>query len=112
MSLSNHSHKTAKEIFDTYANTEGVFVKTRIPLKNMFDSSPVSRSQAKRVCNRLDKFREVLVDFEEVSWMGQGFAHEIFAVFAKRHPEITITPVNMNEDVEKMYNHVRITEST
>ena len=106
MELSNFSHKMAKEVFDAYANIEGGFIKTRIPLKNIFDSSPVSRSQAKRVCNRLENFKEVIVDFEEVSWIGQGFAHQLFVVFAKSHPEIVITPVNMNEDVTKMYHHV------
>ncbi len=108
MELSNFSHKTAKEIFDAYADVDGGFVKTRIPLKNIFDSSPVSRSQAKRVCNRLDRFREVIVDFAEITWMGQGFAHQLFVVFANSHPEIVITPINMNEDVTKMYNHVRL----
>ena len=107
MELSNHSHKTAKEVFDVYANVEGSFVKTVIPLKNIFDSAPVSRSQAKRVCNRLERFKEVIVDFAEIGWMGQGFAHQLFVVFANSHPDILLTPINMNEDVTKMYNHVR-----
>jgi len=107
MALSNFSNKNAKDIFDTFANGDGVFDKTKIPLKNIFDDSPVSRSQAKRVCNRLDSFKEVIVDFEGISWMGQGFAHQLFVVFAKEHPEIRLTPVNMNEDITKMYNHVR-----
>ncbi|MBQ9064143.1 MAG: DUF4325 domain-containing protein [Blautia sp.] len=108
MELSNFSHKTAKEVFDEYADIDGCFIKTSIPLKNIFDSSPVSRSQAKRLCNRLDQFREVVIDFAEISWMGQGFSHQLFVVFANEHPEIVITPVNMNEEVTKMYNHVKM----
>ncbi|MGN0318590.1 MAG: STAS-like domain-containing protein [Lachnospira sp.] len=108
MALSNYSHKTAKEVFDAYANMDGRFVKTIIPLKNIFDSAPVSRSQAKRVCNRLDKFKEVIVDFEDIPWIGQGFAHQLFVVFANNNPDIIITPINMNEDITKMYNHVRM----
>lgn len=107
MSISNFSHKTAKEVFDAYANVDGGFIKTRIPLKNIFDVSPVSRSQAKRVCNRLDKFKEVIVDFDEIVWVGQGFAHQLFVVFANAHPDIVLVPINMNEDVTKMYNHVK-----
>ena len=107
MELSNFSHKEAKEVFDEYANIDGGFVKTKIPLKNIFDASPVSRSQAKRVCNHLDKFKEVIVDFDGISWMGQGFAHQLFVVFANSHTDIVITPVNMNEDITKMYNHVK-----
>lgn len=111
MELSNFSHKTAKEIFDAYSNVDGGFVKTKIPLKNIFDTSPVSRSQAKRICNRLDKFKEVIVDFDEIEWLGQGFAHQLFVVFANSHPVIILTPINMNEDVTKMYNHVKNTNA-
>lgn len=106
MELSNFSHKTAKEVFDAYANVDGGFVKTRIPLKNIFDLSPVSRSQAKRVCNRLDRFKEIVVDFDEITWIGQGFAHQLFVVFANAHPDLVLIPINMNEDVTKMYHHV------
>ena len=106
MSLSNFTQKTAKEIFDEYSNNDGAFATTRIPLKNVFDSAPVSRSQAKRVCNRLDKFEEVILDFKDVPWMGQGFAHQLFVVFGNTHPEVSISTINMNESVESMYNHV------
>lgn len=106
MSLSNFTHKNPQEVFDLYANEDGGFIKTKIPMKNIFDTSPVSRSQAKRVCNRLEKFKEVVIDFEGLQWMGQGFAHQLFVVFAKEHPDIKLVPINMNEDVTKMYNHV------
>lgn len=107
MSLSNFSKKNAKDVFDTYASVDGGFVKTRLPLKNIFDAAPVSRSQAKRICNRLDKFTEILIDFDEIQWTGQAFMHQLFVVFANSHPDITITPINMNEDVLKMLNHVK-----
>lgn len=106
MSVSNYTHKQTYEIFDLYSNVEGGFSKTTIPLKNIFDTSPVSRSQARRVCNRLDKFEEVILDFDSLDWMGQGFAHQIFVIFSKEHPEIKLIPINMNEAITKMYNHV------
>lgn len=106
MSLSNISNKKASEIFDRYTDVEGGFTKTSIPLKNIFDSSPVSRSQAKCLCNRLDRFEEVELDFDGLEWMGQGFAHQLFVVFAREHPAISLLPQNMNAAVEKMYRHV------
>jgi len=105
MSISNFSQKQAYQIFDVYASVDGGFTKTVIPLKNIFDSSPVSRSQARRICNRLDKFEEVILDFDGMEWMGQGFAHQIFVVFQNEHPDIKIKPINMNENVTKMYKH-------
>lgn len=106
MELSNYSNKKAAEIFNLYANADGAFTKTRIPMKNIFDTDPVSRSQARRVCNRLEKFSEVELDFDSVNWMGQGFAHQIFVVFQNEHPEIRLIPQNMGRDVEAMYRHV------
>lgn len=110
MSLSNFTHKNPQEVFDLYANVDGGFVKTKIPLKNIFDTSPVSRSQAKRICNRLERFKEVILDFEGLQWMGQGFAHQLFVVFANAHEDIILVPINMNEDITKMYNHVMSTK--
>lgn len=105
MKLSNFSIKEVKDIFNLYENSSGRFTKTILPLKNIFKTSLVSRSQAKRVCNNLDKFKEVIIDFDEITWMGQGFAHQLFVVFTNQHPETKIIPINMNEDVQKMYNH-------
>lgn len=106
MSLSNFTNRSAREVFDLYSDVDGSFTTTRIPLKNIFDFAPVSRSQAKRLCNRLEKFEEVILDFEDVSWMGQGFAHQLFVVFKNAHPGISIRALNMNESVENMYHHV------
>jgi anti-sigma regulatory factor (Ser/Thr protein kinase)/predicted transcriptional regulator len=109
MALSNFTNKTAGEIFEQYADVDGGFTTTKIPLKNIFDSAPVSRSQAKRICYRLENFEEVILDFENVSWMGQGFAHQIFVVFQNSHPNIKLVAINMNESVSNMYNHVKNT---
>ena len=106
MSLSNFTQKTAREVFDLYSDVDGGFTTTRIPLKNIFESAPVSRSQAKRVCNRLENFEEVILDFDGISWMGQGFAHQMFVVYKNTHPKVNLKPINMNESVENMYNHV------
>ncbi len=106
MKLSNFSNKKLSEVFDMFADVNGSFTKTNIPIKNIFETYPVSRSQAKRLCNRFDKFKEVELDFNEVDEIGQGFAHEIFVVYQNAHPEIKIIPVNMNDGVTRMLNHV------
>ncbi len=106
MSLSNFTHRTVQEVYEGYATVDEGFTKTHIPLKNIFDAAPVSRSQAKRVCYRLNKFTEVVLDFDGITWIGQGFAHQLFVVYPRLHPETKLTPVNMNEAVSNMYFHV------
>ncbi len=106
MSLANNSKKTPQSIFDQYADISGGFTRTAIPLHQVFDSPPVSRSQAKRLEYRLEEFEEITLDFAGLEWMGQGFAHQLFVVFAGEHPNIRLNPVNMVPAVEKMYYHV------
>ncbi len=106
MELSNFTHRRIRDVFDEYSSEDGNFSKTKIPLRSIFDSAPVSRSQAKRLCNRLEQFEEVTIDFDGMDWMGQAFAHQLFVVYQNQHPNMIIKPVNMNEDVELIYKHV------
>lgn len=108
MSLSNISKKDINDVFNEYADADNGLIKTLIPLKNIFEGDPVSRSQAKRVCSRLEQFSEVELDFDGVDFVGQGFAHQIFFVFANAHPEIKLIPINMNDNVRRMYVHVTV----
>lgn len=106
MELSNRTNKVIKDVFDVYSDIDDGFTKTKVPLRQFFDKNPVSRSQAKRVCSRLDRFKEVELDFDGLSWIGQGFAHQLFVVFAKNHPDIKLKPINMCDEIVQMYNHV------
>jgi anti-sigma regulatory factor (Ser/Thr protein kinase) len=107
MRLENETERDSKEVFDMYANVDEGLIRTRIPVREVcLERDPVARSQARRICNRLEEFREVILDFEHVEFMGQGFADELFRVYAVAHPQITLTVVNMIPDVERMIRHV------
>ncbi len=110
MELSNFSKKSTKEVFDLYTDCDDGFSKTYIPLKHFFDSAPVSRSQAKRLCSRLERFKEIEIDFEGIDWMGQGFAHQIFVVYQNQYPNTKLVPLHMSEGVKSMYIHVTNTK--
>ena len=108
MGLVNESNRSLKEVFDMYSSVDGGFTITNIPMKRICDSGyPVSRSQAKRLYFGFDKFEKVILDFKDVDEIGQAFAHELFNVFAKKHPEIELECINANEDINKMINRVR-----
>jgi len=66
------------------------------------DDMLVSRSQAKRLLNRFDRFRVVVLDFEGISEIGQAFADEVFRVFPNFHPTTEICAINANDPVKKM----------
>lgn len=109
MELSNFSKKNLMEVFNMFSNIDGGFTRTHIPIKNIYETYPVSRSQAKRLCHRFEKFQEIELDFEGITEIGQGFAHEIFVVFQNCHKDTKLIPVNLSENVSKMINHVKNT---
>jgi len=104
MQISEKSKTSQQQVFDEYAPAdEFSFSKTVVPVRLAIQGKEnlVSRSQAKRVLSSLDKFKIVLLDFEDVDTIGQAFADEIFRVFARKHPDINISSVNANESVER-----------
>jgi anti-sigma regulatory factor (Ser/Thr protein kinase) len=106
MSINTDSDRTLKSVFDKYAADEDsyTFSKTHVPVSLVRYGSEalVSRSQARRLLARFNRFKEVFLDFEGVAFIGQAFADEIFRVFKNEHPEIEIVWVRANKDVENM----------
>ena len=101
------TERTTKEIFDEYTSDDFVFNKTKITVhlaKDYLGHDFVSRSLAKRILMNVEKFKIIVLDFENIDNIGQGFADEVFRVFKNKNPDITIVPVNMNEEVEFMIN--------
>jgi len=110
MKLNNHSTRTDKQIFDQYSSgDEYGFTKTVVPVRlaQYGDDKLISRSQAKRLLARVDRFRSVLFDFRGVETIGQAFADEIFRVFARAHTDIEIMPINATNQVQQMINAAR-----
>ena len=105
MKLGNHTSRTLKSVFDRFTTGDDFgFTKTVVPvgLARYGDDELVSRSQAKRLIARFERFKVVILDFEGVESIGQAFADEIFRVFAKRFPAIELSEINANADVTRM----------
>ena len=101
------SDRHLNDIFKKYTNLDDNsdygFDKTEIRVK-LFTSGGVhiSRSQARRILTGLDKFKVILLDYENVPLVGQAFADEIYRVFQERYPDIRIENENMSEGVRFM----------
>ncbi|XXQ55797.1 STAS-like domain-containing protein [Xenophilus aerolatus] len=54
--------------------------------------------------DRADKFELVVFDFKNVESVGQAFADQIFRVYAADHPDIQLSPINMNVEVRRTVN--------
>ena len=99
------SDKTAADVYNEFCSSvESGLSKTHVPIRLAQYGSEklVSRSQAKRVLIRFEKFSEVLLDFKSVDFVGQAFADEIFRVFRLEHPDVLMRYANANAQVSKM----------
>lgn len=89
-------------VFAAYT-VDDAFLRSRIVVKLFTHGTEfVSRSEARRLLEGLDQFREVVLDFTEVEAIGQGFADEVLRVWPRRHPETTITWANASRPVSYM----------
>jgi anti-sigma regulatory factor (Ser/Thr protein kinase) len=106
LTIATDSSHTTSEVFQKYATEQDDYAFNRthvlVELSKQGEEQYVSRSQAKRIVSRLDKFKEVVLDFSNVREIGPAFADQIFRVFAMEHPDTHLLPINMSEEVTKM----------
>lgn len=109
MELLTDGDRTLDDVFERFSD-DFQFNKTEVPLLVATlgsDEYLVSRSAARRVVSRLERFRQVMLDFDGVATIGQAFADEIFRVFASSHPESSLVPINMTRAVARMVDRAR-----
>lgn len=106
MMISRNTTRTLRSVFERYSSgpDDYTFERTVVPVRlaRIGEENLISRSQAKRLLQRVDRFRRVVLDFTGVALIGQGFADEVFRVFANAHPEVELSAVNAEPDVRAM----------
>jgi anti-sigma regulatory factor (Ser/Thr protein kinase) len=110
MKLKNNTSRTTNQIFDEFTSGDDFgFTRTVVPVRmaQYGDEKLVSRSQAKRLLERVDRFKTVLFNFKEVEVIGPAFADQVFRVFASEHPLIQLIPINANDIIMQMITNVR-----
>ncbi len=105
--VSRSARRKLTDVFSSFAPEEFEFRFERsLVTVRFYAGEYVSRSEAKRLLARLDQFREVVLDFAGVRSIGQGFADEIFRVFAHAHPGVALKRVNVLPGIEAVIRHV------
>jgi len=110
MQIQKHSPISIADVFNEYTDPDKQpgFHKTTIPVRLMQyeGEALLSRSQAKRLITRFERFLEVILDFSGVTIIGQAFADEVFRVFQTAHPHVHLIPVGCNDNIKRMIAHV------
>ena len=104
LELDRFTDRRLGDVFGRYTSDDSLEFDTTRTVVRLFETGEtfVSRSEAKRLGTRLERFDHVIVDFEGVNEVGQGFVDELFRVWQREHPDVTLTPVNMRPAVEQM----------
>lgn len=107
--MKTHSRRLRKVRHDTATSKEPAFDRTVIPVRlaRLGNENLLSRSQAKSLIDRIDRFRIVELDFTDVPEIGPAFADELFRVFANAHPQVQLVAVRANEEVMRMIKRAR-----
>lgn len=112
MEIAMKSKRTAKQVFDKFSSgpDDYAFAKTVVPVRlaKVGDDNLVSRSQAKRLMQRAERFKTVVLDFSGVASIGQSFADEVFRVFANAHPEVELVPMHAVPQVQQMIRRAEV----
>lgn len=107
MRISLKSERTSTMVYDQFTDApeDFGFSKTIVPMKlaRSGDEQLVSRSQARRLIARFDRFKVVYLDFDGIGEIGQPFADELFRVYARSHLAVELVPRNMTKQVERMW---------
>ena len=92
MTIHPQARQTIEEVFTRFSDDQVRFSRTHVPIQlAMYEGEElISRSQAKRILARFERFKEVMLDFRGVTTIGQAFADEIFRIFRREHPEVLI----------------------
>ncbi len=110
LKLGNHTPRTPNKVFAQYTSGDDFgFTKTVVPVRlaQYGNDNLVSRSQAKRLMARVERFKTVLLDFEGVKSIGQAFADEIFRVFKNQHPDLELLAINADEQIRQMISRAQ-----
>lgn len=112
MGIATDASRTVEAVFAEYSSgpDDYAFARTVVPVRlaKVGDENLVSRSQAKRLMQRVENFRHVVLDFAEVDGIGQAFADEVFRVFANAHPEVELVSVHAVPAVQQMIRRAEV----
>ena len=108
--ISKDTEKSMSSLFHKYSfNPDDILLDTTTIRVKLYEVGVtwISRSQAKKVLNGLEKFKRITFDFAGVDLIGQGFADEIFRVFQIAHPEIELVATNTTSAVQFLIDRAK-----
>jgi anti-sigma regulatory factor (Ser/Thr protein kinase) len=110
--IGRDAQRTVEDVYRPFTDGDLAFTKTKTSIRLFRQGREiVSRSEAKRLLNGLEKFSEVELDFSGIEGIGQGFADEVFRIWQREHPGTSLVPSHTNSAVRFMIERARASSS-
>lgn len=101
--ISTDSARKTETIFGEYTSGFYEFDKTKVLVRlYKMGTLYMSRSQARRIMVGMNEFKNIILDFDHIKSVGQGFADEIFRVWKAHNSQVKIEVINSNENIDFM----------
>jgi hypothetical protein len=100
--IENHPKQKLTSIFKAFQQDASLnfnVTEIKVELSKLGSEKYISRSQAKRILLGLEGFDVIILDFDKVRMIGQGFADEVFRVYQNKFPDKKINYINTNVDI-------------
>ncbi|MFN0008648.1 MAG: STAS-like domain-containing protein [Planctomycetota bacterium] len=92
-------HVSSRRTLGDSLHRPRIEVPVRLALRG--ELSPTSRAAARRLLERLETAGELLLDFTGIPAVGPAFADEIFRVFRRENPGVSLARVGASAAVER-----------
>ena len=110
LEMNSMSNRSLKNTMKEYSVNGGmIFNRTCIPvLLSKLDSEHLfSRSQARRLTQNLDEYKNVCFDFTGLDMVSHSFADEVFRVYQKEKPHQKLEWKNSNIELEELFTNIQ-----
>lgn len=106
-SIKKQTRKNLSILFKEYSNDNLEFDRNTVKVVLSNSDGFISRSQAKRLTNGMEKFKRITFDFKNIKEIGQGFADEVFRVFPLHNKGIELDYINAGPAVTFMIERAK-----
>lgn len=110
LEINSLSNRSLKKIMEEYSTNGGmIFNRTCVPviLSRLDSDNLFSRSQARRLTQNLEDYKNICFDFAGLDTVSRSFADEVFRVYQQKEPHQKLEWKNSNIELKELFTDIQ-----
>lgn len=110
LEINSLSNRSLKNTMNEYSTNGGmIFNRTCIPvvLSKLDSENLFSRSQARRLTQNLENYKNICFDFTGLDMVSHSFADEVFRVYQQKKPHQKLEWKNSNSELKELFTDIQ-----